>query len=132
MSTFTPRSEKFLVAGLSAFLAASIVGVAACMLALGSNWLRPAAPVLRWYTVLFANAVFLFVIGWTDFPEQIRRSTGMRSQVQCWTVWQALLALPVLMTLEQVNIIVVFSVMFGAAVALVAYSAGSAYRALRA
>lgn len=82
MFTLSPKSEKLLAAGLSAFLLASIVGVIACIFALGSNWLHAAAPVLCWDIVLFSNAVLLFAIGWTDFPEQIRRSMAVRRQVQ--------------------------------------------------
>jgi ABC-type transport system involved in multi-copper enzyme maturation permease subunit len=131
MFTLSPKSEKVLAVGLSAFLLASIVGVIACIFALGSNWLQAATPVLRWDIVLFSNAVLLFVIGWTDFPEQIRRSMPVRRQVQCLTIWQALLALLVITTMEQASYAVLFS-LFGPAVALMCYSGGSAYRALRA
>jgi hypothetical protein len=93
MFTLSSKSEKLLAMGLSAFLLASIVGVIACIFALGSNWLQAATPVLRWDVMLFSNLVFLSVIGWTDFPEQVRRSTAMRTQVQCLAIWQALLAL---------------------------------------
>ena len=130
MFTLSPKSEKALAVGLSAFLLASIVGVAACIFALGSNWLRAATPVLRWDMVLFSSAVLLFAIGWTDFPERIRRSMAVRRQVQCLTIWQVLPALLVLMTMEQASYVVLFS-LFGPAVALMSYSAGSAYRALR-
>jgi hypothetical protein len=130
---FTPssKSEKMLAVGLSAFLVASILGVIACIFALGSNWVRAAAPVLRWDIVLVSNAVLLYAIGWTDFPEQIRRSLALRRQVQCLTIWEALLALLVLMTMEQASYVVLFSLV-GPAVPLVSYSATSAYRALRA
>ncbi len=131
MLTLSPKSEKMLAAGLSTFLLASIVGVIACVFAMGSNWLQAATPVLRWDIVLFSNAVLLFVIGWTDFPERIRRSMAVRRQVQCLTIWQAWLALLVIMTIEQASYVVLFS-LFGPAVALMCYSGGSAYRALRA
>lgn len=131
MFTLSRKSEKLMAVGLSVFLLISIVGVIACIFALGSNWLRAATPVLRWDIVLFSNAVLLFAIGWTDFPEQIRRSVAVRRQVQCLTVWQALLALLVLVTIEQASYAVLFS-LFGPAVALLCYSGGSAYRALRA
>jgi hypothetical protein len=130
MLTFGPRAEKLLAAGLSVFLLASIVFVIAGVFALGRNWLEPAAPVLRWDMFLFSNAVFLFAIGWTDFPEKVRRSLPVRSQVQCLTIWQALLGLLVLMTTAQASYVVLFA-MFGPAVAIVSYSAGSAYRAVR-
>ena len=80
---------------------------------------------------MFLNAVLLFAIGWTDFPERIRHSMAVRRQVQCLTIWQALLALLVLLTTEQASYVVLFS-LFGPAVALMCYSGGSAYRALRA
>ena len=131
MFTLSPKSEKMLALGLSAFLLASVVGVIACIFALGFNWLQAATPVLRWDVVLFSNAVLLFAIGFTDFPEQIRRSMAVRRQVQCLTIWQALLALLVLMTMEQASYAVLFS-LFGPAVPLMSYSARSAYRALRA
>jgi hypothetical protein len=131
MFTLSPKSEKLLALGLSAFLLASIVGVIACIFALGLNWLQAATPVLRWDIVLFSNAVLLFAIGWTDFPAQIRRSVAVRIQVQCLVIWQALLALLVIATMEQASYAVLFS-LFGPAVALMCYSGGSAYRALRA
>ncbi len=130
-TTFSPKSEKLLALGLSAFLLASIVGVIACIFALGLNWLQAASPLLRWDTVLLSNAVLLFAIGWTDFPAQIRLSVAARIQVQCLAIWQALLALLVITTMEQASYAVLFS-LFGPAVALMCYSGGSAYRALRA
>jgi hypothetical protein len=131
MFTISPKSEKLLAVGLSAFLLASILGMIACIFALGFNWFREATSVLRWDVVLLSNAVFLFAIGWTDFPEQIRRSMAVRSQVQCLAIWQALLALLVLMTIEQTSYVVLFSLL-GPAIPLMSYSARSAYKALRA
>jgi hypothetical protein len=131
MPTFGSKAEKLLALSLSAFLLASIVGVIIEIFALGRNWLVPAAPVLRCDMILFSNAVFLFAIGWTDFPEKVRRSAPVRIQVQCLTIWQALLGLLVLMTIEQAGYVALFA-MFGPAVPLVSYSAHSAYRALRA
>jgi ABC-type transport system involved in multi-copper enzyme maturation permease subunit len=130
MFTLSRKSEKVLAVGLSVFLLVSIVGVVACIFALGSNWLRAGTPVLRWDIVLFSNAVLLFAIGWTDFPEQARRSIAVRRQVQCLTIWQALLGLLVLVTMEQASYAVLFG-LFGPAFALMCYSGGLAYRALR-
>lgn len=131
MITLSSKSEKLLAVGLSALLLVSIVGVMVSVFALGYNWLRAGTPVLRWDLLLFSNAAFLFAIGWTDFPEQIRRSAALRSQVQCFTIWQVLLGLLVLMTIEQASYVVLFS-LFGPAVPLMSYSAKSAYRALTA
>jgi hypothetical protein len=130
MLALSRKSEKLLAVGLSAFLLASTLGVIACIFALGFNWFREATPVLRWDVFLISNAVFLFVIGWTDFPERIRGSTAVRRQVQCLTIWQALLALLVLMTMEQTSYFVLFSLL-GPAVPLMSYSARSAYIALK-
>lgn len=132
MKDFTSNRGKLLAVSLCVFLLASIFGTCAAVFALGDDWLRPAAPVLRWDTILFSNAVFLLVIGWTDLPEKIRRSIAVRAQVQCWAIWQVLLGFLVLMTLGQINLIVVFSVLCGVGIALLAYSLGSVYRALRA
>jgi ABC-type transport system involved in multi-copper enzyme maturation permease subunit len=131
MFTLSRKSEKVLAVGLSVFLLVSIAGVMACIFALGLSWLQAATPVLRWDVILFSNAVLLFAIGWTDFPEQIRRSMAVRSQVQCLAIWQALLALLVFVTMEQASYVVLFS-LFGPAIALMCYSGGSAYRAVKA
>ncbi len=131
MHTLSPNSEKILAIALSAFLLSSIVGIIAMIVVFGSGWLRPAAPVLRWDMVLFSNAIFLFVIGWTDFPEKVRQSAAVRVQVQSWTIWQVLLGILVILTMKQVDFSVI-GFMFGPALAIMAYSGGAAYRALRA
>lgn len=131
MQTLSRKNEKILAAGLSAFLLSSVAGIIAMVVALGYGWLHAAAPVLRWDMVLFSNAIFLFAIGWTDFPEKVRQSAAVRVQVQSWTLWQVLLGILVILTTRRADVSVIWF-MFGPALAIMAYSAGAAYRALRA
>ncbi|HYB90101.1 MAG TPA: hypothetical protein VEC38_03555 [Candidatus Binataceae bacterium] len=126
----TPKYEKLIAVGLFVFLVASVVFVVGAVFAFGYEWLNPAAPVLRWHIVAFGNAIFLYVICWTDLPQEIRRSGALRRQVQCLTIWQAVLGVMALITLARAGYFALFS-MFGPAVALLAYSGGVTYRALK-
>jgi|SRR5579875_393430 len=131
MSPFSQKNGKLLAVAASVLLLASIVWVIGSIFAFGYSWLRPADPLLGWDKVAFSNAIFLFVIGWTDLPEKARKSKALRIQVQCWAIWQTVLGVLVVMTVWRVGYPVLFF-MFGAAPLLIGCSAVAAYRAMRA
>jgi len=53
----------------------------------------PAAAGLNDATRNFMVALVLFLIGATDIPTVWRRSRFVRSQIQCWALWEALLGI---------------------------------------
>lgn len=127
MSRFDSKSENVLALGLFALLVVSIVGAFSAVFAFGRDWLAPAVSVLRWDVILFSNAVLLFAIGWTDFPEKVRKSFAVKTQVQCLTIWEVLLGILVVLTVEQASYPLLFGI-FGAGPPLIAYSAHAMYR----
>jgi hypothetical protein len=53
----------------------------------------PASTGLNDATRNFTGALVLFLIGATDIPTLWRRSRFVRSQIQCWALWEALLGI---------------------------------------
>src|ERR1700693_742061 len=61
--------------------------VISTLIAFGLEGMILRAPPAGWSDVLLTNALFLFILGATDYPERIRKSSALKRQVLCWSVF---------------------------------------------
>ena len=104
--------------------------VISLLIAFGLNGMMLRLRPADWSDVLFTNAFFLFVIGTTDYPERIRKSSALKLQVLCWSVLMFALSLLVMSALRP--IMDAYIGYFASALLMIAlYSGGAVYRTFR-
>jgi hypothetical protein len=94
----------------------------------GADTVFNTLPPPRWSDLLFESAAFFFIIGFTDYPEMLRKYALLRHLVLCWGLWQLLLGL--LWSAFSMSIITLATSFFISSTAMIAiYAAGLIYRA---
>lgn len=85
-------------------------------------------PRFSWDGIFLVSAAFLLIITDTDYPETIRKSRLIRSQVRCWAIWQLLLVFLFLLASHRLPADLV-AYLVSAMIMLTLYSSGVILRA---
>ena len=100
------------------------------LIAFGLNGMMVRMPPMGSSDVLLTNAVFLYVIGATDFPERIRRSPALKRQILCWAILTFAFSLLVRPSLR--STMETYIGYFASALLMIAlYSGGAVFRMFR-
>lgn len=130
MKEIDPRRERSLALAIWGGLLLYIGLVVTGAVVVGFGGMFVKLPPSEWQDVLIANALFLFVIGWSDYPEIIRKSAILRTQVLCWATLMFLTAL-LLSASSKRYLEETLGYFIGSLLAVAVYSSGAIYRARR-